>query len=75
MRHGGKLLSPFYKELGLDPDAPMTAANRAPFDAAMCEVVETVKPKVASFHFGLPEASLLKRVKAAGCVVMIRRRR
>jgi nitronate monooxygenase len=33
-------------------------------------VVETVKPKVASFHFGLPDASLLKRVKDAGCVVM-----
>ena len=63
-------LAPYYKELGLDPDAPVTAANRAPFDAAMCEVVETVKPKVASFHFGLPEASLLKRVKDAGCVVI-----
>ena len=29
-----------------------------------------LKPEVVSFHFGLPEASLLKRVKAAGCLVM-----
>jgi nitronate monooxygenase len=46
------------------------AAARAPFDAAMCEVVETLKPEIVSFHFGLPEESLLKRVKAAGCVVI-----
>jgi len=32
-------LAPYYKELGLDPAAPVNAANRAPFDAAMCELV------------------------------------
>ena len=34
--------------------------NRAPFDAAMCEVVEELKPEVVSFHFGLPEPALLQ---------------
>jgi nitronate monooxygenase len=63
-------LTPYYGELGLDPAAPINAANRAPFDAAFCEVVEELKPEVVSFHFGLPEAALLKRVKAAGCIVM-----
>ncbi len=29
-----------------------------------------MKPQVVSFHFGLPEAALLRRVKAAGCVVL-----
>src|SRR3954468_22678772 len=33
-------LSPYYQELGLDPSAPFTAANRAPFDEAMCALVE-----------------------------------
>jgi nitronate monooxygenase len=33
-------------------------------------VVEQVKPEVVSFHFGLPEPTLLARVKAAGCRVM-----
>src|SRR5437899_4762145 len=28
-------LAPYYKELGVDPAAPVKAANRAPFDAAM----------------------------------------
>ena len=63
-------LAPYYKELGLDPAAPFNAANRAPFDEAMCELVEELKPEVASFHFGLPDAALLKRVKAAGAIVM-----
>jgi nitronate monooxygenase len=54
----------------LDPAAPVNAANRAPFDATMCEAVEELKPEVVSFHFGLPDQALLRRVKAAGCIVM-----
>src|SRR5471030_3293685 len=63
-------LAPYYSELGLDPAAPFNAANRAPFDAAMCALVEELKPEVVSFHFGLPDQALLKRVKAAGCTVI-----
>jgi len=63
-------LGAYYKELGLDPSAPINAANRAPFDAAMCAVVEELKPEVVSFHFGLPAGELFRRVKAAGSVVM-----
>ncbi|HET7887690.1 MAG TPA: nitronate monooxygenase family protein [Bradyrhizobium sp.] len=63
-------LAPYYKEFGVDPDALVNAANRAPFDATVCEVVEELKPEVVSFHFGLPETGLLARVKAAGATVM-----
>jgi nitronate monooxygenase len=63
-------LGAYYEELGLDPAAPVNAANRAPFDAAMCELVEELKPEVVSFHFGLPDQALLRRVKAAGCIVI-----
>jgi len=63
-------LAPYYDELGLDPAAPVNAANRAPFDAAMCALVEELKPEVVSFHFGLPDQALLRRVKAAGCIVI-----
>lgn len=63
-------LACYYNEHGLDPAAPINAANRAPFDAGFCEVVEELKPEIVSFHFGLPEAALLKRVKAAGCLVI-----
>ena len=63
-------LTPYYRELGLDQSAPITVANRAPFDSAMCAVVEELKPEIVSFHFGLPDRSLLARVKAAGCKVI-----
>ncbi len=63
-------LADYYKEFDLDPSAPINAANRAPFDGAMCELVEELKPEVVSFHFGLPEHKLLARVKAAGAKVM-----
>jgi len=62
-------LRPYYKEQGLDADAPVKTANRAPFDAALCAVVEEIRPKVVSFHFGLPEDALLSRVRAAGCKI------
>jgi nitronate monooxygenase len=62
------LLRPYYEEFGVDPGNG--GALRLPFDAAMCAIVEELRPEVASFHFGLPEATLLERVKAAGAVVI-----
>jgi nitronate monooxygenase len=63
-------LAPYYRELGIDPSAPVKSANRAPFDAAMCEVVLELAPKVASFHFGLPDAALVARLKDAGTAIL-----
>lgn len=65
-----KRLTPYYQELGLDPGMSLNAANRAPFDEQMCELVEELKPEVVSFHFGLPDNALLKRVKATGAVII-----
>ncbi|MGZ8337249.1 MAG: NAD(P)H-dependent flavin oxidoreductase [Allosphingosinicella sp.] len=58
------LLRPFYEEYGIEPDAAAAPAARLPFDAAMCAIVEEVRPQLVSFHFGLPEPSLLERVRA-----------
>jgi nitronate monooxygenase len=41
-----------------------------PFNAASCDVVLEFKPKVVSFHFGLPDAVLMKRLKSADIVVI-----
>jgi nitronate monooxygenase len=72
MREAGwkRRLASYYQEHGLDPDAPVAFANRSPFDATMCAVIEELKPEVVSFHFGLPEPALLDRVKAAGAIVL-----
>jgi nitronate monooxygenase len=63
-------LEPYYRELAIDPAAPVPSSNRTAFDSAMCDVVEETKPEVVSFHFGLPEAGLLQRLKSTGCLVM-----
>lgn len=63
-------LAPYYRELGLDPAAIPTAPGRAPFSAALAELVEALRPPVVSFHFGLPAPELLARVKASGARVL-----
>ncbi len=62
-------LAAFYAEFGLDRDTRTPGANRAPFDAAMCDVVEEYRPDAVSFHFGLPERGLLERIRATGAKV------
>lgn len=63
-------LEPYYREFGLDPDAPVPASNRAPFDDEFCALIEELRPEVVSFHFGLPERRLLDRVLATGAKVL-----
>ena len=65
-----KRLEPYYVELGIDPGAPFTGPARNPFDEAMCELVEELRPEVVSFHFGLPEARLLARARASGAKIV-----
>jgi nitronate monooxygenase len=61
------LLAPYYAGEGVEP-GPAPPLRR-PFDKAACAVVEAVRPEVVSFHFGLPEAGLLARVRASGAMV------
>lgn len=63
-------LAAYYTELGLDASASPSPVVRTPFDEAMCEIIEELKPEVVSFHFGLPGHSLLSRVKASECLVI-----
>ena len=65
-----KRLAPYYAELGAEmPKLPLKASI-VPFTAATCAVVEQLAPAVVSFHFGLPDAALVARVKAAGCKII-----
>jgi nitronate monooxygenase len=63
-------LQGYYTELGIDPDQPITAANRAPFDERIWDVVGEFHPEVVSFHFGLPNQGLLGRVKRTGAKIV-----
>jgi nitronate monooxygenase len=63
-------LAPWYAEFGIDAGAIRTAPGRSPFDAAAAEVLARFRPRVVSFHFGLPAPDLLARVKSWGSLVM-----
>src|SRR3984957_18393495 len=63
-------LAPYYREFGLASDAGAGGPVRAPFNTALCDLMLEFKPKVASFHFGLPDASLVKRLKAEKIVIV-----
>ena len=60
------MLAPYYRELELDPAAVPPMALRTPFGADAADVLLDFKPAVVSFHFGLPSAELLARVRAGG---------
>jgi nitronate monooxygenase len=60
-------LQPYFTELGAQPSG---GPSRAPFDDTLCALVEELRPEIVSFHFGVPEAALLARVKATGARVV-----
>jgi nitronate monooxygenase len=63
-------LQGYYAEHAIDRAKPLPRSDRAPFTDEMCAIVEAFRPEVVSFHFGLPEAKLLARVKATGAKIL-----
>ncbi len=64
-----KAVTPWARQAGLPAPAPAGAA-RAPFSAALADLIEPFRPPVVSFHFGLPAPDLLARVKGWGAQVL-----
>ena len=63
-------LTPYYQELGLDASEIPAGPGRVPFSSESADVLQDFKPAVVSFHFGLPPADLLERVKSWGSLVL-----
>ena len=63
-------LAPYYAEHQIDLAQIPAGPGRSPFTAEACDVLEAFKPRVISFHFGLPAPDLLARVKAWGATVL-----
>lgn len=63
-------LAPYYAEFDLDTGTVPEGPGRRPFDHEACDALTPFRPEVVSFHFGLPEAALLARVKAWGATVL-----
>jgi nitronate monooxygenase len=63
-------LTPYYRELGIDPARVPAGPARAPFSHESADVLDAFRPAVVSFHFGLPSADLLMRVRAWGSKIV-----
>ncbi|MFM2111875.1 MAG: hypothetical protein RLZZ271_535 [Pseudomonadota bacterium] len=63
-------LASYYAEHGIDPATVPAGAGRVPFSAESADILETFKPQVVSFHFGLPSPEMLERVKSWGSTVL-----
>jgi nitronate monooxygenase len=63
-------LSPYFREYGIDAGAVPAGPGRSPFSAEAAAVLEEFAPAVVSFHFGLPSAELLARVKSWGSKIL-----
>jgi nitronate monooxygenase len=65
-----QMLSPYYAAFGIDPATVGAGPGRAPFDAAYADALAEFRPPIVSFHFGLPPADALARVRAWGAKVL-----
>ena len=63
-------LAPYYLEYGIDAATIPAGPGRRPFDAAAAELLAEFKPPVVSFHFGLPDETLLARVRGWGARIL-----
>lgn len=63
-------LGPYYEEHGIDVDTIPVGPGRTPFSSEAADVLNDFKPAVVSFHFGLPSAALLARVRAGGSKIL-----
>jgi nitronate monooxygenase len=62
-------LSVYFNEFGLGA-VPEPKELFPPFDEEQLALVLQLRPRVVSFHFGLPDATAVRRVKEAGCIVL-----
>jgi nitronate monooxygenase len=63
-------LAPYYREYDIATDTPSPAGTRRPLDAATVDLMEPFRPRIVSFHFGLPDAVLMSRIKGWGATVL-----
>ncbi len=63
-------LAPYYDEFGVAAGTGADGGGRSPFGPEAADVLEEFRPAVVSFHFGLPSAELLARVRGWGSKVL-----
>ncbi|MEM7426431.1 MAG: nitronate monooxygenase [Pseudomonadota bacterium] len=64
-----ELMRPYLDEFGIE-DVPPFEATNFPFDEDMLQVMLELRPRVVSFHFGLPAQHMVQALKEAGVIVL-----
>ncbi|MEX0838416.1 MAG: DUF561 domain-containing protein, partial [Parvibaculum sp.] len=64
-----RALEPYFGEFGLG-DVPPPSVPAPAFNDEMLALLLELRPRVASFHFGLPSADAVKALKEAGIVIL-----
>ncbi|TFW31902.1 NAD(P)H-dependent flavin oxidoreductase [Massilia horti] len=65
-----RALAPYYAQFGIDPATIPAGPGRTPFSSQAADILEELRPPVVSFHFGLPDDTLLARAKATGARIL-----
>ncbi len=62
-------IQPYFDEMDLG-EMPAVTPTNFPFDEAMMDVMLELRPRVVSFHFGLPSQHIVRSLKEAGIVIL-----
>lgn len=63
-------LAPYFAEFGIDPSSIKPGPGRKAFGPQHAAVIEEFRPPIVSFHFGLPPAPLVSRVRQTGAKIL-----
>jgi nitronate monooxygenase len=63
-------LARYYEEFGMDVNSIEASPVRVAFNSEAADALEEFKPAVVSFHFGLPSAALVARVRSWGAKIL-----
>ncbi|MBB1417920.1 nitronate monooxygenase [Pseudoalteromonas sp. SG43-7] len=64
------LLAPYFDEYGIDAESLTAGASRQPISQSVVDIIAPYKPAVVSFHFGLPEQTIMAQIKSWGTKVI-----
>ncbi len=63
-------LQPYFEQYQINPNNIMEGAIRQSFNAEALATLKEFKPKVVSFHFGLPAADIIAELKSFGATIL-----
>lgn len=63
------LVAPFYEELGIEQVPVQFELECEPFNDSRLTLLLDIRPRVVSFHVGVPPVEMIKALKDVGCLI------